>query len=114
MRWLSWSATKTLPLPSIATPVGLWNCPDPPPGIPHAVRNAPHVKVSVVDVVLLVVVVVVVVVGVPQSGGTGLLAPLHAVISALNAAEHALRHCLAALCFGHSALQVWELCLRRL
>src|SRR5437016_14289351 len=37
------SATKTFPLPSTATPVGLVNCPSPVPGQPHFVRKVPVV-----------------------------------------------------------------------
>src|SRR5205823_14903303 len=35
------SATKTFPLPSTATPVGLANCPSPLPWLPHSVRKVP-------------------------------------------------------------------------
>src|SRR5438046_3208131 len=35
------SATKTFPLPSTATPVGLANCPSPLPWLPHFVRKVP-------------------------------------------------------------------------
>src|SRR5262249_22796505 len=35
MRFWYWSATKTLPLPSTATVVGMSNCPSPLPGLPH-------------------------------------------------------------------------------
>src|SRR5437016_14677480 len=41
MRGLVKSATKTFPLPSTATPVGLANCPSPLPWLPHLVRNMP-------------------------------------------------------------------------
>src|SRR5207249_11649997 len=41
MRLLPESATKTFPLPSTATPVGLANCPSPLPGLPHFVRKVP-------------------------------------------------------------------------
>src|SRR5437016_723911 len=41
MRLLPLSATKTLPLPSTATPRGPLNCPLPEPGLPHMVRRAP-------------------------------------------------------------------------
>src|SRR5438128_2069273 len=41
MRSLPQSATKTFPLPSTATPVGLANCPSPLPWLPHFVRKGP-------------------------------------------------------------------------
>src|SRR5207248_9375021 len=39
MRLLPLSATKTLPLPSTATPMGKLNCPSPLPELPHLVRK---------------------------------------------------------------------------
>ena len=72
MRLLPWSATKTFPLPSVATPVGKLNCPLLEPVLPQAVRKRGVSQGTVVEVVLeveveveLVVVVedVVVVVG---------------------------------------------------
>ena len=72
MRSLPWSATKTFPLASVATPLGQLNCPLPEPLLPHVVRKTGVSQGTVVEVVLdveveveLVVVVedVVVVVG---------------------------------------------------
>src|SRR5215470_2373526 len=39
MRSLPLSATKTLPLPSTARPLGYWNCPSPAPAVPHALTK---------------------------------------------------------------------------
>src|SRR5438093_533801 len=41
MRSLPWSATKTCPLPSTATPTGPANWPGPLPALPHVVRKVP-------------------------------------------------------------------------
>ena len=58
MRLLPVSATKTCPLPSVATPTGVLNCPLPEPELPHVVRKlqgGPVVEVVLdVEVVVLV------------------------------------------------------------
>src|SRR5258705_22135 len=41
MRAFPESATKTVPLPSTATPHGKLNCPSPLPTLPHFVKNVP-------------------------------------------------------------------------